>query len=58
MNINDIAILNLKGFCYRCIIIGISKNKAINLMPNVDLTERSRNYQTFYKKFIIAYKNG
>ena len=32
MNLSDIAILNIKGSDYRCIISGISKNKAINLM--------------------------
>ena len=35
------AILNLKGFDYCCIISFISKNEAINLMQNADLTEKS-----------------
>ena len=38
MNLRDIAILNIKGFDYRCIISLISKNEAINLMQNSDLT--------------------
>ena len=42
MNLSGIAILNIKGSDYRCIISGISKNEAINLMQNVDLTKKSR----------------
>ena len=41
MNLSDIAILNIKGSGYRYIISLISKNEAINLMDNVDLTEKS-----------------
>ena len=41
MNLIDIAILNIKGSNYRCIISGISKNEAINLRQNADLTEES-----------------
>ena len=40
INLSDIAILIIKGSDYCCIISGISKNDAINLMPNVDLTEK------------------
>ena len=39
INLNDIAILNIKGYCY--IISLISKNEAINLIQNADLTEKS-----------------
>ena len=42
VNLSDIAILNIKGSDYRCIISLISKNEAINLMQNADLTEKSR----------------
>ena len=42
MNLSDIAILNIKGSDYRCIISLISKTEAINLMLNADLTERTR----------------
>ena len=42
MNPSDIAILNIKGSYYRCIISLISKNEDINLMQNADLTEKSR----------------
>ena len=42
INFSDIAILNIKSSDYRCIISEISKNEAINLMQNVDLTEKSK----------------
>ena len=38
MNLNDIAILNIKSAGYCCIISRISKN----LMQNTDLTKKSR----------------
>ena len=41
MNLSDIAILNIKGSDYRCIITLISKNESVNLMKNTDLTEKS-----------------
>ena len=41
MNLSDIAILNIKSADYRCIISGIRKSKAINLMQNIDLTKKS-----------------
>ena len=41
MNLSDIAILNIKGSDYRCIISLISKNEPVNLMQNADLTEKS-----------------
>ena len=40
-NLSDIAILNIKGSDSRCIVGLISKNEAINLMQNADLTEKS-----------------
>ena len=40
-NLSDIAILNIKGSDSRCIIGLISKNEAISLMQNADLTEKS-----------------
>ena len=42
MNLSDITILKIKCFDYRCIISGISKNEAINLLRKIDLTEKSR----------------
>ena len=41
MNLSNIAILNIKGSNYCCIINGISKDEAINLMQNADLTEKT-----------------
>ena len=38
VNLSDIAILNIKGSDYCSIISLISKNEAINLMRNADLT--------------------
>ena len=40
MKFSDIAISNIKGSDYCCIISGISKNDAINLMQNTDLTKK------------------
>ena len=40
MNLSDIAILNIKGSDYCCIISLISKNEAINVMQNADLIEK------------------
>ena len=41
MNLNDIAILNIKSSDYHCIISLISKNQTINLMKNADLSKKS-----------------
>ena len=41
MNFNDIAVLNSKGADCCCIISRISKSEDINLMQNIDLTEKS-----------------
>ena len=41
VNLSEDAILNIKGSDYCCIIRLISKNKAISLMQNADLTEKS-----------------
>ena len=35
-NICDIAILNIKSSAYHCVISGISRNEAINVMQNSD----------------------
>ena len=40
-NLSDIAILNIKGYHYCCMISGISKSEAIKLFQNIDLTEKS-----------------
>ena len=42
MNLSNIAILTFKGNDYHCIINGIRKNEAIDLMQNTGLTEKSK----------------
>ena len=42
MNFSDTAILKIKSVDYQCIISGISKSEAINVMQNIDLTEKGR----------------
>ena len=41
MNLSNTYILNIKNTNYQCIISGISKGEAINLLQNIDLTEKS-----------------
>ena len=41
INLSNIAILNIKGSDYRCIISLIRRNEAITLIQNADLTEKS-----------------
>ena len=41
MSLKDIAILNIKGADYCCIISRSSKSEAINLKQNIDLTIKS-----------------
>ena len=40
MNLSDIIIWNIKHSDYHCIISLISKNEALNLMYNSDVTEK------------------
>ena len=40
MNLKDVAISNIAGSHSCCIVSLISKNEAINIMPNADLTEK------------------
>ena len=42
IKLSDIAISNIKGAGYSCIISGISKYEAINIMQNIDLTKKKR----------------
>ena len=46
MNLGNIAILNINGADYRCIANGISKNKAINLVKNIDFAKKGGTYKT------------
>ena len=41
MNLSGIFILKIKSADYYCIITGISKSEALNLLQNIDLTEKS-----------------
>ena len=41
IELNSIAILNVNGIDYRCIISRISKSEAIDLLRNPDLSEKS-----------------
>ena len=41
---SDSAILSIKVSAYCCIISLISKNEALNLIQNADLTEKSRTF--------------
>ena len=42
MNLSNIAILNIKCFDYCCIISRISKNETINVMKNINFTEKAK----------------
>ena len=41
VNLDNIAILNIQGVDYCCIINRISKSDAVNLLQNADLTKNS-----------------
>ena len=43
MNLSDIAILNINGVDYFCIITRISKGEAAKLLQTADLNKKSRN---------------
>ena len=51
MNLSDIAILNIKGSDYHCIISLISKNEVIKFLQNADLAGKSG---TLLKTLIIV----
>ena len=51
MNLSDIAILNIKGSNYHCIICLIVKNEDINLMQNADLTKNGRTLESIKTLF-------
>ena len=54
VNFSNIAILNIKGSDYSCIISLISKNKAIKLSKNADLNNKNCKY--FIGYFIDNHK--
>ena len=41
MNLSDVAILNIRGIDYRCIISAISKSEAVYLLQKADLKEKN-----------------
>ena len=41
MKLSNIAVLSIKCADYYCIVTGISKREAINLMQNIFLSEKS-----------------
>ena len=44
MNLNDIAVLNVHGIDYCCIINGISKSGAMGLLRNSSLIRKEEHY--------------
>ena len=56
MNLSDIAILNINGSNYCCIISLIREIEAIKLMKNADLTEESGTLK--YKNLLSHVKTG
>ena len=48
MNLNDIAISNIYGVNYRCIINGISKSEAVNLLQNTNLSKKVDPYKILF----------
>ena len=53
VNLSNIAIINIHGANYRCIISRISKSEAINVMQNIDLSGKSRTLENTKKYFNI-----
>ena len=56
VNLSDIHISSINGDHYRCVISGISKSEAINLMQNADLTLKKRNLVK-HKRGVFTYFN-
>ena len=40
INLSDVTILSIKNPDYRCTIIRIRETEAVNIMQNVDLTDK------------------
>ena len=58
MNLDDIAILNINGADYRCVIAGTSKIEVINLMQNIDFSEKKAKHYKIQKKLFSHIKMG
>ena len=54
-NLDDIAILDINGVDYPCIISGISKRKTGKLLENADLIEKSGKLKNI--NFLTVYQN-
>ena len=50
INLSDVAILDT-GADYHCVISGLSKSDAINLMQNINLSEKSSTLENRKKNF-------
>ena len=50
INLNEIAILNIRGVDYRCIINRIDKSEAVNFLQSANLTEE-RGVLSTYKNY-------
>ena len=46
INLSSIAILNINIIDYCCIISGITKSEAINLLKDADSSEKMAHYKT------------
>ena len=57
-NLNDIAVSNINGADYRCIINGISKSDTLNVLKNSDLTKKENYKEREIMKFITIYKTS
>ena len=49
LNINTTAVSNICSFDYRCIINGISKSEATNLLQNSDLCKKKKEKRNIIK---------
>ena len=56
-NLSDIAILNIKGSDYHCIINGISESEAIKFMQNTNLIEKSGTLKNLLSRIKMGIKN-
>ena len=52
--LKNIAIMNVKGVDFRCILWGISKNEAVNRLNNSVLEDKT--IKVFYKYILVQIK--
>ena len=53
LNLNDIAISNIKGSDYCCIISRISKSEAMKLLQNIDKKKKKKWNIIIIKSFLL-----